>query len=195
MRALLRWIGRLRPSLLGLVAALLAGLLVHIGTVLSLTHIGAAPGYLALSKLSSTNQMTVLEPVSAGHQPLPFMAPSERYAICRFDLRKGPVAINVKLGGDDWMVAVYSPNGDNVYAISGADLARHDVEIVLASRDDGLGAALPIARDGNVTTSVSLASRTGIAVVSAPVARAANGPVAEQLLGQATCTQQMRVQG
>lgn len=192
MSALWRLVRKFRPNLLWLTAAVLAAVLLHIGTVLTVMHFGTNSAFAALAQLGPVNQMTVLEPVSAGHQPLPFLSPAERYAICRFDLRKGPVALDAKLGGDDWMIAVYSSKGVNEFAISGADLDRRDVEVVLTARDDGLGPPLPIAKDGSVSTAISLTDRTGIAVVSAPATRAAYIETVQQLLSGATCTLRAR---
>jgi len=188
----LRWLGKLRIKPLWLVAAVLCGLLLHIGLVLALMHLWPNQAYAALAKLSASNQMIVLEPVSAGHQPLPFLSPAERYALCRFDLRKGPVTINATLGDDDWLIAIYNPSGENVYAISGADLERRDVELVLALRDNDHAASLPIIRDGGITTAVGLSDRTGIAVVEAPSTRTAYAKSTEKLLAQATCVQRAK---
>jgi len=192
MNSFLRLLRKLRVNVLWLAAAVLAGLLLHIGAVLAITHLSPNPAVAALSKLGAANEMVVLPPVTAGHQPLPFMSPAERYAMCRFDLRKGPVALHAVLGGDNWTIAVYGPTGANEYAVAGADLERREVELLLAAGSDGQGPSLPIARDASVTTAVGLASRIGIAIISAPAARSAEGDVIERLLSQASCTQRTR---
>lgn len=188
MSGLFRFFRKLRISLLWLAAAVLAGLLLHIGAVLAITHFGQNSAVAAWSELGQVNTMTVLPPVSAGHQPLPFLSPTERYAVCKFDLRKGPVALHVVVGSDDWEVAIFGPTGANVYAVTGADLERHEFEILLATSSDGRAASLPIAGESGVTTAVGLAARTGIAVISAPTGRSANDTQTERLLSQASCT-------
>lgn len=189
----LRWMIRLRPNLLWLAAAVLAGLLLHIGTVLGLAHFAPNSAFAALANMGPVNQMAVLAPVTPDHQPLPFLSPTERYAVCRFDVRKGSVAVNLTLGGDDWVVAVYGARGANVFALSGADLERREVELVLSAREQGSASSpLPIARDGSTTTLVPLADRTGLVVISAPATRPAYAEATERMLRDATCTQRVR---
>jgi len=189
----LRWMLRLRPNLLWLAAAVLAGLLLHIGAVLALAHFAPNRALATLSAMAAVNRMAVLDPVTPDHQPLPFLSPAERYAVCRFDLRKGPVAINLTLGGDDWMVAVFGARGANVYALSGADLERREIELVLTARETGgAGSPLPIVRDGSSTTVVPVADRTGLVVISAPATRPAYAEATGRMLREATCTQRVR---
>ena len=194
MNLLLRWLRKLKVRLLWLTAAVLGALLIHIGTVLVIARYGPNPAFSAIAKIAAVNRMTVLDPVVAGRQPLPFLSPAERYAACHFDLRNGPVAVKVTLGGDDWVIGVYSPGGTNVYAISGADLQRREVELLLASNADNAGAPLPIARGESLTTSVGLADRTGIVMISAPATRLAYDAETARLLAGATCTQRARAE-
>jgi len=172
-----------------LAAAVLAGLLLHLGTVLAINHFLPNRAIAAIAQLGPANQMTVLEPVAKGHQPLPFLSPMERYAVCRFDLRKGPVALHTVLGGDDWTLAIYGATGANVFAAAGSDLERYEVELLLALNSDGTGAGLPIAKDAGVATTLALTERTGIAIISAPVGQSAYGDLTDRLLAEATCTQ------
>ena len=189
----LRWMLRLRPSLLWLAAAVLAGLLLHIGAVLALAHFAPNRALAALAKLGTVNKMEVLDPVTQDHQPLPFLSPTERYAVCRFDVRKGSVSVNLPLGGDDWVVAVYGARGANVFALSGADLERREVELVLTAREAGsAGSPLPIVRDGSTATLVPVTDRTGLVLISAPAARPAYAGATERMLRDATCTQRLR---
>ena len=81
----------------------------------------------------------------------------------RGHLHRGQVALHAVLGGDDWIVAIYAPTGANVFSISGADLERRTVDLLLAVSGDSRAQALPIARDSGLTTTVGLAARTGIA--------------------------------
>jgi len=176
---------RIRP--LWLAAAVLSGILLHLGLVLWATHLGLHRGFSTLAKLGPVNQMAVLAPVTAEIQPVAYLSPSERYAICRYDLRKGPVTVKAKLGDDDWIVAVYDPNGANVFSVRGADLARREIELTLASKDDAAGLALPIANDDRVETTLGLDDRTGIAVIEAPATRIAYAGQTAQFLSQASC--------
>lgn len=188
MNNILRLLKRQRVNATWLAAAVLAGLLLHIGLVLAITHLSSNPAIAAMTKITTANQIVIVPPATPGHQLLPFQSPAERIAICRFDLHRGQVALHAVLGGDDWIVAIYAPTGANVFSISGADLERRTVDLLLAVSGDSRAQALPIARDSGLTTTVGLAARTGIAVISAPATRPADAAVAQQLLGQAACT-------
>lgn len=183
---------RLRPVWLG--AAVLSGILLHLVTVLAAPHLAANRSYASLAKLGAVNKLTVLAPVAAGRQPLAYLSPTERYAICPFDLRRGPVTLRARLADDDWLVAIYAPNGANVFSVSGADLARRTLELVLATKDNDAGLALPIA-GGDAATSLSLDERTGIAVIQAPATRASEAAQTQHLLEAASCTQLQKNSG
>lgn len=188
MRPVVRFLRSLRIKWVWLAAAVLAGVFLHIATVLAVTQVTPHRGIQILAGIGQINSMTVLPPVTAAYQPLPFLSPDTRYAVCRFDLHKGPVVIHATLGDDNWTVALYAPSGANVYAVAGADLEQRDVELLLATSADTQGAALPIARDASSTTiTVGMPSRTGVAIISAPMASAAEADKTARLLTQAVC--------
>ena len=183
---------RLRP--LWLAAALLAGLLLHFAAVFGVTYALPRPGMEALSAVSAVNTMTMLPPVTPAHQPLPFMMTDTLYAVCRYDIRKGPVVLHASLGDDDWTIALFAPSGDNVYVVSGADLDRREIELLLTATQDGLASPLSTAKDAAATSvTVGLGNRTGIAVISAPMTGPAFASVTERLLLQASCQQRGKV--
>ena len=193
MMRLLKLLRRLRIKWFWLAAAVLAGVFVHIATVLAVTQFGSHRGIAAVAQIPQINSMVVLPLVAAGHQLLPFMSPSTRYAVCRFDLRKGPVVIHATLGSDSWTVALYSATGANVYAVSGADLQQRDVELLLSATQDSQGASLPITRDAAATTiTVGMPTHTGVAMISAPMASMAEGNTAARLLTLAVCNARPR---
>ena len=189
MNRVVRALRGLRIRWVWLAAAVLAGLLLHIAAVLAITRVMPHRGISALSRIGSVNTMILLPPVGPTHQPLPFLSLDTRYALCRFDLRKGPVVLHASLGDDSWTVALYSSTGDNFYAVSGADLQQRDVELLLTTAQDSLGAALPIAKDATAATiTVGVPARTGVAIISAPTISPADADTATRLLTQATCT-------
>ena len=187
---------RVRIHWLWLAAALLTGLLLHIATVLTVSFAMPHRGMLEANKLGPVNTLKVLPAATPGGLPLPFMTADSRYAVCRFDTRKGPVAIHASLGDDDWTIALYSPAGDNVYVVSGADLDRREIELLLTTDQDGVGQALSTAKDAAAASvSVGLSNHTGLALISAPVPSPAYANQTERLLTQATCQQRLRAAG
>ena len=196
MRTAARLLRRLRIKWVWLAAAVLAGAFLHIATVLAVNQMTPHRGIQTLALAGQVNNMTVLPPVTASFQPLPFLSPDTRYAVCRFDLNKGPVVIHATLGDDNWTVALYAPSGANVYAVAGADLEQRDVELLLAVSQDTQGAALPIAHDASSTTiTVGMPSRTGVAIISAPMTSTADADKTARLLTQAACTARIRADG
>ena len=189
MSGLFRWLRKQRIKATSLAAALLAGLLLHLSAVLATSHLAVNPAIAALASFGAVNQMAVVPVYIEGHPQPAFLSPGERYAVCRFDLRNGPVDLRATLGSDDWVLAIYSPSGANVFALSGADLDRRGVELLLAVEGAAKGPPLPIAHDSGLVTAVGLTNRTGLAVITAPAVRLADAALADKLLGQASCKQ------
>ena len=63
------------------------------------------------------------------------MAPDVRYAFCRFDLSNGPVRLRAAVADDLWLIALYTPKGDNFYAVAGADMKRAQIDLIIAAAD------------------------------------------------------------
>lgn len=189
MRArLTQMLRRLRVRWHWLAAACLAGLLLHFATVFTVTYAVPRSDLAALAGLGPLNALMVLPPVTPESQPLPYMMPDTRYAICRYDIAKSPLVLRATFGDDDWSIALYDPNGDNVYVVTGADLDRREIELLLTSKQDGLASPLSTSKDAAATSvTVGLASRTGVAIISAPMAGAAFASSVERLLLQASC--------
>jgi hypothetical protein len=135
--------------------------------------------------------MQVLSEVGPGSAPLPFLSPDARYAFCRFDTSAGPVTVTATLPPDPgWMLAVMSPQGDNLYA--SASTPGRPTPIVLAlvpSEEHFLGVtpeAHGIAR--GTEPPVALAARHGIVVVRAPDRGFSYRRDTEAALSTARCT-------
>lgn len=181
-------IRRLRIRWHWLAAACLAGLLLHFALVFTVAYALPRSSIIALSGLGPLNTMAVLPPITDAYQPLPFLMRDTRYAVCRYDISKSPLVLRATLGDDDWSIALFDPAGSNVYVVSGADLDRRDIELLLTSRQDGIATPLSTTKDAAAASvTVGLASRTGIAVLSAPIPGPAFASAAERLLLQASC--------
>jgi len=171
-----------------LVAAILAGLLLHLATVFTVTYALPRREFAVLAPLGRLNTMAVLPPITADAQPLPFMMPDTRYAICRYDISKSPLVLRASFADDDWSIALFDPSGDNVYVVTGADLDRREIELLLTTKQDGLASPLSTSKAAAAASvTVGLASRTGVAIVSAPMAGSAFAATVERLLLQASC--------
>lgn len=195
----MRWLiilGRLRIRWQWLAASVLAGILIHFIAVFAVTGVLPRTGMGALAAAGPVNSLTPLDPITPENQPVAFMMADTRYAVCPFDIRGGPVQLNASLGDDDWTIAIYGPNGDNLYAVSGADLDRRAIELILAGADDGIAAPLTASKDAvAASVTVGLSVPTGVAIISAPLPDPAHASVTDRLIRLATCQQRKTADG
>lgn len=185
----LRWKGPARRIISWhvVVTAIVAAGIVHIATTLAVPYAATASAYKRLATLPA-NKMIVLPAATAAKQPLPFMSPEARFAICRFDLSDGPVDISVTLPERGWLLTVQSAVGDVFYAAPGQDVRSMDVSIRLVPAAERLMGLLPGGRsmDGD-GTGIPSPARQGLVLLRAPVTGEAFGQRIETILAQATC--------
>ena len=122
------------PGLYIVLEIVLAGL-IHIVAVLMLPMLAPRNAQARLAELGPVNTMIELPAAAPGKQAMPMMAPDVRYAFCRFDLSNGPVRLSATIADDLWLIGLYTAEGDNFYAVAGADLKKANIELVIASAD------------------------------------------------------------
>ncbi len=163
--------------------------ILHICATLAAPHMVTSTAYSRLAPLIPINELVVLPKLSPGAQPMPFLTPDVRYAMCRYDTNKGGVKIVANLPGRGWSLALHSPEGDNIYTALGQDDRSTLINLHLVptgNRFSGLSSeALGIAARETQVQVVS--TRRGIAVIRAPE----RGDAYEQMLaielGKSTC--------
>lgn len=149
-------------------AALFAAGILHILATLATPRLIPSSGYSQLARELPRNTMQILPPVTADVQPLPFFSPDARYAVCRFDTRDGAVSLSALLPEPGWLLALYSPSGDNFFtSVASPTQQRPEVSILLVPgeetwRTGGPGAV--IATEATLT----IPANKGLAVVRAP---------------------------
>jgi uncharacterized membrane protein len=112
----------------------LAGL-IHIVAVLTLPMLAPKSAHARLAMLGPANTMIELPAAAPGRQVMPMMAPDVRYAFCRFDLANGPVRLKATVADELWLIALYTPEGENFYSVAGADMKRAEIDLVIAATD------------------------------------------------------------
>ena len=122
------------PGLYIALCVVLAGL-IHIAAVLTLPMLAPRDAHARLAALGPANKMIQLPLPAPGRQVMPLMAPDVRYAICRYDLSKGPVRLKARIADGNWLIAFYTPLGENYYTVVGGDLKRPDVDLIVAMSD------------------------------------------------------------
>lgn len=183
-------------------AGLVLGGILHIGAVLLAPSLMSATAWTRLKAVTEANTAALLPPADPARQPIPFMAPDVRYAVCRFDLSSGaPLTVRGKLLDASWSIGLYTPSGDNFYAMTAADLQRGEFDILINPPPErslmqilqGLLSRQREVRDAKDGTTLVLApEREGLAVVRAPLMGRAFQREAEQALGLTSCSLKTR---
>ena len=169
------------------IAACIAGI-VHIAVTFAMP--GAA-GQTAFRRLAGTlplNTLAILPPVTPSTQPLPYLAADARYAMCRYDTTDAAVSVEVTLPDAGWLLAIYSPQGDNFYYVPGQPGRPTRLSLLLVPPGDQAPSA-PIEADTGPRSGAPaiVASRQGVVVVKAPIRGIAYDGTAEQELRRARC--------
>jgi uncharacterized membrane protein len=175
------------PGLYIVLGLVLAGL-IHIVAVLTLPMLAPRNAHARLAALGPANTMIELPPAAPGRQVMPMMAPDVRYAFCRFDLANGPVRLNARVADELWLIALYTPEGENFYSVAGADMKRAEIDLIIASADQTVeeaGVDAPESSDDVIVVNSPVTE--GIALIRAPLAGPSRADRAERALRATSC--------
>jgi uncharacterized membrane protein len=175
------------PGLYIVLGLVLAGL-IHIVAVLTLPILAPKNAHARLAALGPTNTMIELPPATPGRQVMPMMAPDVRYAFCRFDLANGPVRLNAKVADELWLIALYTPEGENFYSVAGADMKRAQIDLVISTADQAVEEAsvdAPESFDDVIVVNSPVTE--GIALIRTPLAGPSRAARAERALRATSC--------
>lgn len=171
-----------------LAGALLTGAVLHIATTLALAQLSATTVVNRLTENLPINKAEVLRPVTAQHQVMPFQMPDMRYAVCRYDLSQGPIVVRARLHGPGWMFALFGPEGENFYTVTGQIDREIDIAALLMPSSDEY---VPLPREGSAAQGlmqIQSSGKTGVMIVQAPVTALAYQKLLEAELARATCS-------
>ncbi|CAN1725112.1 DUF1254 domain-containing protein [Hyphomicrobium sp. 1Nfss2.1] len=174
-----------------LLAVPVAAGILHICATLAAPHLTAASAYSRLAPALPTNRMQVLNVTSPGAEPLPFLSPDARYAMCLFDTSAGPVSVASTLPPDiGWTLTVMTPQGDNIYGAASVAARPTPISLVLVPSEEAFLGVTPeargIARDAQQPA--ILAATKGIIVVRGPDKGFSYQRHVEAVLKDAHCT-------
>ena len=141
-------------------ATLILALIIHFCAVLAIPHVSENDAWKRLYNFTEVNEMLVVDTVEEANRLWAFHAPDMSFALCRYDVTKGPVQVDFELLRGYWSVVIYDPEGRNFYAADGFDFLRQETSLLLLGPDHikGDNDALPI----NVPT------EEGLLVLRAP---------------------------
>lgn len=168
-------------------AALFAAAILHILATLATPHLIPVSGYDRLAANLPENTMQILPAVTPDTQPLPFFAPDARYAACRFDTQRGPINLSAMLPEPGWMLALFSPAGDNFFSSLASPNARPEVSILLVPSADAerqpTGESIAV----TAASTLTIPAHQGIALIRAPDRGEAYNQRAMAALERASC--------
>ena len=178
---------RLRIPLLYLLLAIVLAGLIHLAAVLALPSVAPKNAFARLNPLGDANVMIELPPVKPGEETMPMQAPDVRYAFCRYDLSGGPVRLSAVIPDDLWLIAFYTPKGDNFYAVSGADMRRGKVDMIINETGQPVPESDADAPEEEEVVVVESPLKEGIAMIRAPLSGASRSARTAEALKSATC--------
>jgi uncharacterized membrane protein len=175
------------PGLYIVLCLVLAGL-IHVAAVLALPILAPRNAHARLAALGPANTMIQLPPAVPGHLAMPMMAPDMRYAFCRFDLSNGPIRLNAAVSDELWLMALYTPDGENFYSVGGTDMKRRKIDLVISTEDQTVEEASADAPESSDSVIVVNSPVTeGIALIRAPLVGPSHAGRAEQALQASSC--------
>jgi uncharacterized membrane protein len=178
------------PGLYIAMAIVLAGL-IHVIAVLTLPLLAPRNAYARLADMGPANTIIQLPALEPGQQVMPQMAPDVRYAMCLFDLTEGPIYLQANVPDELWLIAFYTPIGENFYTVIGADMKRSNVDVVVTTEDQSVADATGNSAEAleNLVVVNSPVSK-GVALIRAPLAGASRSFEAERALEATYCGRQ-----
>lgn len=170
-----------------LAAALFAIGILHIVATLAAPSLALSTAYDRLDAILPSNRVVILPPVSPQAQPLPFMSPALRYALCRYDTSSGPVDVSVELSETGSSLTIYTVDGEAVYTAAQSEVPLHRVRII---PNDGRFLGLTPEARGRRSTEVpsaTLPADRGIVVYAIPDLGVSYRSATERQLAAVSC--------
>src|ERR1700742_4319721 len=170
-----------------IIAGVLLGGIVHLVSVLALPRIATQDAYSRLTPLTQLNAVTQLPAADPGNTLMPYLDPAFAVAICRYDLKDGPIKLTVPVSQAYTSVSFYTRNELAYYAINDRSAGRKVIELDLmtqAQHDD-----LP--EDEEVTSAdrliIDSPSVTGLIVLKALAPEPGLMPQAQATMNASKC--------
>lgn len=162
-------------------AALFASAILHILATFATPALTPSSAYDRLASALPLNRMQVLPEITPDTQPLPFLSPDARYAMCHFDTGEGAVTLSAVLPEPGWTLQLYSPKGEAFFTSVGTPLRPREVSLLIVPGNDawqldarpiGFATGLMGRSAGTVAVAqeatLTIPANEGIAVLRAP---------------------------
>lgn len=167
----------LKQWLLIVAGGIVLGLITHLASLLALPALVPNPPYVRLAADGSPNRFVQLTS-RAADPAIPFLDPTFRLAVCRFDLHERPLYIHAPVAGLYTALSFYTPEGLPFFAINDRSAVGGALEVAL--RGPQMPPPSATDQDGAAVV-VESPRRIGLVVlrVMAPPASAATAADAE----------------
>jgi uncharacterized membrane protein len=173
-----------------IIAGVLLGGVVHLVSVLALPRIATQDAYSRLTPITQENAVTQLPAAEPGNSLMPYLDPAFAVAVCRYDLKDGPIKLTVPVSQAYTSVSFYTRNELAYYAINDRSAGKKVIELDLmteAQHND-----LP--EDEEITSAdrliIDSPSTTGLIVLKALAAEPGLMPQARASLAASKCSVQ-----
>lgn len=178
--------------LLWILAGLLLGGIVHLGTVLLLPRTAIRDAYSRLTPATPVNGVAALPSPTPENAVMPFMDPAFATAVCRYDLSKGSLKFSVPVSQAYTSVSFYTLRGVPYYAINDRAAGRRTIDLDLMTAEQH--SDLP--DDQEVTAAdrliVESPTTTGIIMIKALATEPGLDATAQAALSGAKCEPQQQ---
>jgi uncharacterized membrane protein len=168
---------------------LLGAVVVHIAYTLILPSSASERPFDRLVQGRVANNVYHLPPIEPGRQPVAFMTPNLRFAICPFDIARGSrLAIAVELTATGSFLSLLAPDGTVFYALAAKPGRPIKLEIsLLPPVDRGFFSWLQGPTPVTDPSRIRAPTSRGLLAVGVPVAGAAFAEVADAMLANVSC--------
>ena len=135
---MIRWLQR-RINWTAIAAGSLAAAILHIGWTLAIPSLAHETPYSRLRGAVATNSMQLLPMARPGSQPMPFIAPDVRLALCPYVIPRGSqLDIAAQLPEPGWTLSLLDAEGSVFYSVAGQRTRRVDIKLSLIPPADRL---------------------------------------------------------
>ncbi|HXK54461.1 MAG TPA: DUF1254 domain-containing protein [Hyphomicrobiales bacterium] len=124
----------MKSVLLSVVAGLILGALIHIASILTIPWAAENNAWSRLRGLAEINEVRRIEPDASGKSDLPDLDPAMHYAVCHYDLARGPLQIRAPVPRTYWSLALYDRLGINYYVINDRIVGPGELEVWVANK-------------------------------------------------------------
>lgn len=118
-----------------LLATFIIAGIVHIVSILAMPRLAPNDAFARIAAVAPLHSMTILAGKPAAMELLPFEDPATAIAVCRYDLRQGPVRLRGKLSGDGLTLMSFRNRfGNAFYTMNDKGTSRGTLDVVLVTR-------------------------------------------------------------